>query len=619
MCGICGFVLKTTHSKQASLDDLNAMLKRLEFRGPDERGIFENSPTYLGMQRLSIIDRENGKQPLIDEISGVSLVYNGELYNYLELRKTLEKLGHRFRTDSDTEVILKAYLQYDSKCVDYFNGMYAFCLWDPRINSLYMARDHLGQKPFYYINTNKLFAFASDIRSLLAHSLINEKINQSQIKSYLQNRHVPGPNTLVSSIYQLPPGHHANYSDAKGINQRPYWQFQFKPNTNLHLDEFKDKFNALWPEVIKRHLVSEVPLGGFLSGGIDSSLIAIEAAKQSSSFSTFSIGFKDKNFDETAYAQQVANKIGCPHTVIQFEDSFENLLNAWSRAYDQPLSDPAVFPTLSLARESRKQITVALAGDGADELFAGYQRYYSMLIAKNIRKIPAPLRALLSYLFAIKAKLFLSHSAPRRWLTAVSRRLKLMQNNPELEYMSQFHLFNHNELKQILKSQSPPLTYENQFTQNHIVHNMLQHDANHWLPDQMLVKTDRATMAYSLELRLPFLDRQMIELATELPVNLLINKSKLKYGLRQIASLHLPKSISLRAKHGFAVPIDSWIREDSSFVRDLYAQACVENQDIFNPGILKIYWDQHIKRTHNHGEKLLTLLLFFLWRKEHRL
>lgn len=628
MCGIAGFLIKTNNNASKNLLDLRAMLQALELRGPDDTGTYLNPPVYLGMQRLAIIDRATGRQPMIDPTTGMVIVYNGELYNYQELRQDLIQLGHQFSSNSDTEVILKAYLHWQAGCLQKFNGMFAFAIWDTKQQQLFLARDHTGQKPLYYINTAKLFAFASDLRSLIAHSLIKAELNQSKIAEYLQHRHVPGPETLLKHIFCLPAAHQAILKNQQQLNIKPYWRFRFHTDSQLSLDSFNEQLSTLWPQVIKRHLVSEVAIGGFLSGGIDSSLITMAAAKQIDGFQTFSISFTDKNFDESNYATQVAQQFNCKHTTIPFNGSFETLIKHWLTAFDQPLADPATFPLLLLARAAKKQITVALAGDGADELFAGYQRYLSMLWSSKLRKWPASARQLMCSIFSISARLLNVNSHAYRWLTAASRRLELMQMQFAHEYLSQFHLFRNHEINALinptLKNSNEPVTpltladepdFKLGLPTSQLLHAMLEYDMQHWLPEQMLVKSDRASMAYSLELRLPFLDREIIELAAGLSSQLLINAKQTKYALRQFNANYFPTTISQRKKQGFAVPLDHWIRQQSGYFSESYLQGCINNKDIFNPRLLNMYWQQHISGQANHGEKLLTLLLFFIWRE----
>lgn len=618
MCGICGYISKQQASPEQHQYELSGMLDMIYNRGPDDVGSYHKHPAHIGMRRLAIIDIQGGHQPLIDQSSEVSLVYNGELYNYRELKQSLIESDYPFHTKSDTEVLLQSFLKYRHDCWPQFNGMFAVALWEPRTQTLTLARDRFGQKPLYYIQLPGFFAFASDIRSLLAHPAIPFELEQDMIPRYLQQRHVAGPNTLIKHIKQVAPGHYLTLNSAHEISLDRYWSPEFNPDQEMTINEFENQFNAIWPNAIDRHLLSDVPVGGFLSGGIDSSLIAQQASKLKSDFKTLSIGFDDPAFDESQWAQQIATLCGSEHHVFQFTGTLSSMLKLWGKAYDQPFSDPASFPLLLLCQHARKQMTVALSGDGADELFAGYQRYKSLLLSSSIRKLPTPLRSAGNSVLKILARLLPAQHKARRYLDAVSRRLSLINGDIYQEYIKQFNLFDDDTLTNILVQENFKHSASLKPQYNAIIPNLLKHDLTHWLPDQMLVKTDRASMAVSLETRLPFLDNEIVDLALRTPHKLLIRNKQLKFALRSVASRTLPVSISQRAKHGFQVPVDQWLRDEADWVQDIIHSGLNRTQGLFKSAYIQNILQQHFTLKHNHGEPILTLLLFFVWQDNMR-
>ncbi len=619
MCGICGFITKQKAEPEIHQSALSAMLERIIHRGPDESGVYHSTPIHMGMRRLSIIDIQGGHQPLHDSNTnsenGTSMVYNGELYNYRELKKDLLQNEVNFSTSSDSEVVLQSFIHFKNRCWNQFNGMFAVALWEPKQQQLTLARDRFGQKPLYYIHRPDFFAFASDTRSLLAHPAVQFSLQHDVIPLYLQHRHVPGAQTLIKDIKQLAPGSYMTVNRNFDVTIRRYWHPEFKIDPDMTINNFQEQFGQLWPTVIQRHLLSDVPVGGFLSGGIDSSLIALEASKQKANFQTLSIGFTDPDFDESQWAKKIADFCGCQHQLFNFSGTLSSMLELWTKAYDQPFSDPACFPLLALCEHARKNMTVALSGDGADELFAGYQRYNSLLLSNKIRKLPAFLRNSGGALLGLLAKLFPAKHKTRRYLDAVNRRLSLINGELYQEYLNQFQLFDDATLDQVLLKTNQHKDIFGETKNPHMVHNLLEHDLNHWLPDQMLVKTDRASMGVSLETRLPFLDNEIVDLALRTPHHLMIHKRQLKYSLRSVAANTLPAEVSQRRKHGFAIPVDQWLRNESDWVQDIIRDGIAQSPDLFHFDYVQKLLKLHFSNRQNFGEPLLTLLLFFVWQK----
>lgn len=612
MCGIAGWLGPGAGTDPSALD---RMLETLRLRGPDEAGRFEAPGVALGMRRLAILDLVGGGQPRLDPITGTRLFYNGELYNHRDLRRELESLGHRPRGNSDSEVLLHAWLAWGEDCLPRLNGMFAFAVWQPAERRLYLARDRLGQKPLHYWHdgksTDDTLLFGSELRTLLAHPAAPRDIDPIALAEYLRLRHVPGPLTMIRGIRQLPPGALLTWRPDVPPAIGRWWQPQFRPDPRLDLAAAVEEFEALWPAVIRRHLISDVPIGAFVSGGIDSGLVAAEAARQMPGFKTFSISFRDSAFDETPHALATARALGCAHEVFPFDADFATLLEEWVRAYDQPFADPAAFPSLILARETRRRVTVALTGDGGDELFAGYQRYRSTLLGRRLTAIPTPLRRLGAATLALAARPLPSHAPSRRWLDAVARRLRLIQPDAAREYISQFWTWEQSQLQRLLSiAPAPPRPT---LPSGDLLAAMMTYDLGHWLPDQMLVKMDRATMAHSLEARLPFLDNTLVDLAFRIPAHAHIGSLKLKRVLRAAAARKLPLYLASRPKRGFAVPIDQMLRDNAQSVDDLLSTIASRWPHLFQIDIVIKIWSDHNNGKSNHGERLLALLLFSLW------
>ena len=617
MCGIAGYTSNSANNTPHDEQILSDMLARIYWRGPDSEGRFLSPQIALGMRRLAILDIEGGNQPFQDPVSGVTLVFNGEIYNYLELGASLRKKGYKIRSHCDTEVLLHSYLEYGQAFVDQLNGMFAIAVWDPRQKILLLARDHLGQKPLYYWTKGNELVFGSDLRSILAHPSTPDTLNKAALTDFLRYRHIPANSCIIKDIQQLPAGHLFIHQLDKESQQLCYWQPDFVPNPELDAINAIELFNQQWPKAVQRHLHSEVPLGAFLSGGIDSCLVVKEAVKLSPKLKTFSISFSDSAYDETVYAQQTAHMFGCEHHVIPFKASLEPLLKEWLQAYDQPFSDPACFPMLILAREARREVTVALTGDGGDELFAGYQRYRSAQLSRKLTRLPRPIRQHCAGAISAMGSLLPSHLSQRRLIDAVARRLALVQDDASDEYLQQFWCFNEQQLSDILAF--PPTTslkpVLKQTSPRLFVENMLKHDLENWLPDQMLVKIDRATMAHSLETRSPFLDRQIVELALQIPSKTHFQAGDTKHILRTTAAQQLPPSISRRPKQGFAVPVDRMLRNNSDYISDLFNSELPRHETLFNTNGILQYWKEHQRGLHNHGERLLSLIIFLNWYK----
>lgn len=613
MCGICGIVGPLS-SQSGTPQVIEAMLDQLYLRGPDDVGHHISAGVHMAMRRLAIIDIAGGMQPIQHAQTGVTVIFNGEIYNHQTVRHTLELEGALFSTNSDTEVLLHGYLTYGEHFLKKLNGMFSIAIWDPRDSSLLLARDHLGQKPLYFSQAEQSLLFASDLRCLLKHPQVSKQLNGNSLASYLQLRHVPGPETIIDNIEQLQPGEMLTYRASQPLHREFFWQPEFSADTQMTTESAVEEFESLWPSVIQRHLQSEVPIGAFLSGGIDSSLIVAEAIKQQRPFTTLSVAFGDQSFDESQYAKQVSKQLGSQHQTLHFDLELASLLEKYATAYDQPFADPAALPSLLMCEAAKQLFTVALSGDGGDELFAGYQRYKSALLSQKLAHIPQPLLKSASTCLRLISKGIPAHRSQRRVIDAVIRRLNLVSKDFSLEYQQQFQVIDSQLLKAITHLPQPALP-EQAIQQTPLLSWMMQQDMKQWLPDQMLVKMDRASMASSLELRVPFLDREIVDFALRIPATLQIKHGTLKHLLRSVAAKHFPETIAQRRKQGFGVPVDQLLRSNASLVSDILIGELNKHQDYLHTAMILELWHQHQSLQKNHGETILTILLFLVWHK----
>ena len=508
MCGICGFY------GFENKDLLKRMTSILKHRGPDDSGYFTDKNVSLGHRRLSIIDLKTGHQPMFNEDGLISIVFNGEIYNYKEIRKDLEKRGHRFATDSDTETIIHAYEEHYHKCLEKLRGMFAFAIWDSSRKQLFLARDHVGIKPLYYHYDGERFFFASEIKSLLEAG-IRKNIDMESLEDYLTFGFVRGDKTIYEGIKKLLPGHCMTY-DGTQLLQRRYWNFRV-----LGIDKdfatAEADFREIFRDSVKLRMISDVPLGAFLSGGVDSSAVVAYMSQLSKEpVKTFSVGFGQEN-DELEYARFVSEQFGTDHTekVVEYKD-MPGLIEKLVWHADDPMSDAALLPTYMMSQVAAEKVKVVLTGEGADELFGGYVRYG--YFSGKYRFAPEAVRSRM--------------------------------------YMYQMTLFRDKEKKQLLESAAMTIpTIGN-------LNEAIDFELRNSIPDQLLVKVDRASMASSLEARVPFLDTEMIRLGSRLHPDLKMKDGIGKIFMKRALESELPRNIIYRKKHGFSVPLNTWFRED---------------------------------------------------------
>lgn len=569
MCGIAGFV------GQGTVEDHKRMTDALIHRGPDEEGLWadRDKGVYLGHRRLSIIDVVDGRQPMWTRDGKLGIVFNGEIYNFAELRRELEDAGHRFETDhSDTEVLLHGYRQWGRGLTTRLNGMWAFALYDRQSDTLFCSRDRVGKKPFYYTLQNGTFAFASELTALIKHHAIQATVSPRSLKKYFAYGYIPSPLSLYSEISKLPAGCSLEFSLAdRTLKVHRYWQFTLEPvearpaGIEAH---WADELRHLLDQAVGRRLVSDVPLGVFLSGGVDSSAVAAIAARQlgAGKLATFSIGFDEADFDESRYAGMAAEHVGSRHHLEKLSlGKARALLPEIFERMDEPMGDSSLLPTFLLCRHARRHVTVALGGDGADELFAGYAPFRALRWARLYsRLVPRPaheaIRSLMGRLPAGHGYMNLDFKI-KRTLRGLSYPEKLWNpvwmsalDGPELEQLFQEPVDMEDVFSEAIElwDASQPAGLEEQ---------TLQYFTRLYLENDILTKVDRASMMNSLEVRAPFLDIDVIDFARRLPTEYKLRHGQTKYLLKKAMAPLLPREILYRAKQGFAVPVAKWFRD----------------------------------------------------------
>ncbi len=558
MCGIAGIIGKNCGEKDKIIKKMTDLMIH---RGPDDKGFYCDSDVALGMRRLSIIDLEKGKQPIFSEDGNLLIILNGEIYNFKELRQSLLAKGHKFKTDSDTEVIIHLYEEEGENCLNKLRGMFAFCIYDIKKKILFLARDYFGIKPLYFLNKNNIFAFASEIKSLLFHPYYNLQVNNEAVYYFLSFQYVPTQETIFKDIFRLLPGTYLKIDiENKKIEEKKYWNFFFEQrNSNNEENAKKELLNAL-EDSVRHHIISDVPVGAFLSGGIDSTAITalMKRSLVSKQISTFTVGFKEINeFNE---AEKAAEFLKTDHTEIKISSSefFEKIPElVWH--FDEPIADPSAIAIYFVAREARKKVKVVLSGEGADELFGGYNIYLEPFALKKSDFLPRFIKKNL-----VKSNFnFFGKNYLRRSLTSLEDR-----------YIGNSYIFKTKEIEKIwqgekfLEQKNLVEKYYNE-TKNLSDSTRMQYiDINFWLPGDILAKADKMTMANSLELRVPFLDIETTKIASRIPDELKFKKGT-KYLLREAMKGIIPEINRKREKLGFPVPIKEWIKKDSGLLKKI--------------------------------------------------
>ncbi|MGI9166337.1 MAG: asparagine synthase (glutamine-hydrolyzing) [Pyrinomonadaceae bacterium] len=620
MCGIVGLVRNDGLDVDQAL--LGRMCAAIRHRGPDDDGFYVNGPVGLGMRRLSIIDLKSGQQPIHNRDRTAWIVFNGEIYNYRELRAKLEKLGYTFYTNSDTEAIVHAYDRYGADCPKHLRGMFAFAIWDERTQELFLARDRVGKKPLLYAQVNGQFVFGSEFSALLLHPDIGRDIDFQALDHYLSFMCVPAPLTAYRAVRKLEPGHTLRWRKGDLRIER-YWQPDFSKKIDIGEEEAGERAIEILRDAVRVRLMSEVPLGAFLSGGIDSSaVVALMSEESSDPVKTFSIGFEEQDFSELHHARRVAEHIGADHHEFIVRPDALEVVPLLVEHYGEPFADSSAIPTYYVARETRKHVTVALNGDGGDESFAGYERYAAMRLAEVYYRLPGILRGSL----VEPAVGLIPTSEGRRSRVRDAKRFLRAASLPKADrYLRWVSVFDR-EAKVDLYSES----FRNETANAHaaalldpwfakangagIVDAALLADIMTYLPNDLLVKVDIATMAVSLEARSPFLDHHVIEFAASLPERLKLRGPTTKYLLKRVLKKLLPAENLSRRKMGFGVPIGLWFRGKlQPFLRETVLSEKALNRGLFKTSTVERLVEQHTSGERDYAHQLWTLLMLELW------
>ena len=620
MCGIVGIV--RNDGKPVDEELLARMNNAIRHRGPDDDGFYVNGSVGLGMRRLAIIDLKGGAQPIHNQDRSSWIVFNGEIYNYLELREKLEKLGHTFYTNSDTEAIVHAYDQFGADCPKHLRGMFAFAIWNERSQELFLARDRVGKKPVLYVRVNGQLIFGSEFSALLLHPDVSRDIQPEALDYYLSFMCIPAPLTAYRAIRKLEPGHWLRWRKGE-IELQRYWQPDFTKKIDLSEEEAGERTVEILRDAVKVRLMSEVPLGAFLSGGIDSSaVVALMSQESSERVKTFSIGFDEQDFSELHHAKRIAEHVGAEHHEFIVRPDALEVLPTLVEHYGEPYADSSAVPTYYVAKETRKHVTVALNGDGGDESFAGYERYIAMGLTEKYRRVPSFLRE-----SVIKETVNLIPSSPlKRSRVKSAKRLLDAVALPRVDRYARWVSVFNDQTKQPL--------YSDRFREQTraadangilgewfkrangigVVDAMLLTDQMTYLPNDLLVKVDIATMAVSLEARSPFLDHHVIEFAASLPQNLKLRRLTSKYLLKKVLRKLLPSENLKRRKMGFGVPVGHWFRgKMQPFLREVLLSEKALRRGLFQPDEVRHLIELHVRGERDYSQQLWTLLMLELW------
>ena len=625
MCGITGWANLNPRAlaPEGAEDLLHSMCERMVHRGPDSEGLFVSAGVALGMRRLAIIDLITGEQPAFNEDRSIALILNGEIYNYRELRSDLEKKGHSFRSASDTEVLPHLYEEYGDAMVAQLNGMFAFALWDEKRRRLLIARDRFGEKPLYWGVFDNTLLFASEPKVLLAHPSVKPSLNLQALRQYLSFDYIPAPLSIYEGINKLPAAHQLTLEQGK-VNVERYWRLSYQKKQPVPTeDEAAEHLRELLADSVRMRLVSDVPLGVLLSGGVDSSTVAALACRTSlEAVKTFSISFAEASFDESLYARAVAKFLGTDHHEERLSANLAaNLVSEIGSWMDEPFSDPSLVPTYLLSRFTRKHVTVALGGDGGDELFAGYPMYTGHRWANVYNQIPSFLKTGLVQplvrLLPVKTKNLSFDYKAQRFVTGAGY-------DDVTRHHVWFGSFTPGEQETLLTQDVLEKTdgdiYRDarmmveECEDNDVVTRMQSLDTQLYLAEDILTKVDRASMAVSLEVRAPFLDPRVAEFAASLPCNYRLRRHKSKYILKRAVKDLLPPFVTRRGKKGFGVPVAEWLKVKlRPLARDLLSPERVRRAGVFDPAYVTRLLDEHERGIANHRKLLWTLLMFELW------
>lgn len=604
MCGFCGF-FGTQEEKETIL---RSMMDTIVHRGPDNEGLYIDDHIALGFRRLSIIGLEDGNQPIHNESGDLTLMFNGEIYNFEVLRDELIALGHVFRTGTDSEVVLHGYEEYGPDILEKLRGMFAFVIWNHKEKSLFGARDFFGIKPLYYTQINGNFLFGSEIKSFLPHPDFVKELNVDALESYLSFQYSSLPETFFKGVFRLPPAHFFFYKKGS-LEIHRYWEPVFSPEEHS-LEEWVDQIDEVMQDSIETHKVSDVEVGSFLSSGVDSSYVAACFGGDK----TFTVGFDYHQYNEIEYAKALSEKVGMKnYSKVISKEEFWEVLPTVQYHMDEPLADPAAVALYFVSQLASEHVKVVLSGEGADELFGGYNIYREPMDLQKYTALPKWMRKFVGKLasrlpFDVKGKNFLIRGS----------------KTVEERFIGNAFMFSVKERKALLRVQSSAPTpqaitrpFYRKVQGADDVTKMQYVDIHTWMAGDILLKADRMSMAHSLELRVPFLDKEVCELATKIPTRFRVNRENTKFAMRQAAMDHLPKEVADKKKLGFPVPIRVWLREDAYYnkVKDAFFSETA--QTFFHQGPLLRLLEEHRAGHKDHSRKIWTVYMFLVWYEQY--
>ncbi len=620
MCGITGFINQTSgHDPRAAANVVAQMCRVMAHRGPDDQGLLATGRAALGMRRLSIIDLAGGHQPLSGCDPALSIIFNGEIYNYRELQRALEARGHQFHTRADTEGIVHAYEEYGAACVEHLRGMFAFAIWDERAGTLFLARDRVGEKPLYYtVTAQGTFVFGSELKCLLAHPEVERRLDPEALDAYLTYGYVPEPLSIFRDIHRLPAGYHLTVGAGRMALQQ-YWDFQYELSAPRRADDYLAELRALLDESVRLRLVADVPLGAFLSGGVDSStIVGLMARHTTQPVKTFSIGFREDRFNELPYARVAAKHFGTEHHELIVTPDICQLVDELVWHFDEPFADESALPTYLVSKLARAHVKVVLSGDGGDELFAGYTRYVTDRHRRGFARLPRfirqgvlrPVSQLLPHGARGRNYLYnIAHDPIARYLDSISTFSAL---NKRSLYTTEFQ----HTLGAGTAATERFRAHAARMPTGDPLDTLLYLDSKTYLPSDILTKVDRMSMAVSLEARVPLLDHKLIEFVTRIPAALKMSETETKHIFKRAVRGLVPDEILDRPKQGFGVPLVDWLnRELRERLRDTFADARTRQRGYVEPRHVDLLLAEHERGRRDHARALWALLMLEQWQR----
>jgi asparagine synthase (glutamine-hydrolysing) len=621
MCGICGVAGDLSHPSFCDDPVLKNMSRALLHRGPDDDGCHIGNGIMLAMRRLSIIDLVSGQQPVTNEDKTLHLIFNGEIYNFRELRDDLQRKGHLFASKSDSEVILHAYEEYSDQFIEHLNGMFAFAIWDEPKRRLLIARDRLGIKPMYYWAGRSSLVFGSELKALLANPHVPQEIDLEALDHFLTLEYIPGPLTIFKGIYKLPAGHLLIYQDGQ-VKLEKYWDIPFKRICDTK-DDCIEILRGLLEDAVRSHMVSDVPIGALLSGGIDSStIVAFMAQASTESIQSFSIGFSDETYNELFYARAIGDKFGAIHHEEILQPNIQEMALKLVGHMDEPFSDFSIFPTYLVSNLASKHVKVVLSGDGGDELFGGYDTYVAQSLDTYYRRLPASFR---NVVIPAIVRRIPPQPAKKGLINKTKRLIEGSNLPPSLQHTRWMMFMNTAEKASLYKPElfeslngcSPTALLHNYFQQSAAFDSLAQQqyvDIKTYLVDDILTKVDRMSMANSLEVRVPFLDHRLVEFAVNLPPHMKVHYGRTKIILRDMMKGILPESVLSKPKEGFSIPIKNWLRVQlKPLMNELLAPDLIHKRGYFDVKTVSLWMKEHLEGRANHSHRLWSLMVLELW------